>query len=204
MHRIAVATTLSIAMIAAAGCGSGNDEDQIKSTFSQAASALKDGDGKQFCDALTPAAAESVGKNGKQATGAAGCAEVVTNLMNATKAISAGDWAKFCDAIGPDAAAQIAKSGKGASCASAAATVGATPAGKQAFAAIAKQLEDSLGKVTKGELQDIKIDGDKATAKLSTEGSGGKPVNFEKVDGGWKIAADAVGGSQGSTAPLNQ
>jgi hypothetical protein len=56
-----------------------------------------------------------------------------------------------------------------------------------------------------GKLEELKIDGDKATAVVVTSGDGGgdrEPIEFRKVDGGWLVHipddAFSMGGSSGS------
>lgn len=195
MSRTAISSILAVGLVTLAACGGqSSDEDQIRSTFEKATSSLKDGNGKGFCEALTPEAAASVANGAKGLGGLDGCSEVVGNVVNATKALSSGDWKTFCAAIGPEASKKIADAGKG-SCAENAAKLNETAAGKQAFAMIAKQLEDSLSKVADGKVAKIEINGNKATATIANQGKDSNPVSFEKVDGKWRITANAASGS---------
>jgi hypothetical protein len=201
MTRTIAIAALATAALAAAGCGSdGSPEDQIRSTFAQATSALKDGKGAEFCDALTPTTAKSIAESGKQTTGASDCPKVVDNLLSAAQALRTQDWPKFCDSIGKQSADQIAASGKalkakGNTCADAAEAIGKTPQGKQVFTATADQLDSALNRLVKGKLDKITINGDKATATVTPKQPNDQPVTFEKIDGSWRIATTAAGGS---------
>ena len=194
---IRTAATLAViaaTAVASAGCGSDNSpEGQIKSTFSQATSALQSGNGKGFCDALSPATAKQIASSGAATTGSSDCPSVVTNLLSAAKALRTQDWEKFCNSIGKQSAAQIAASAKavkaqGNTCADAARAIGSTAQGKQVFKATADQLDSALSRIAKGKLAKITINGDKATATVTPAQAGDKPVEFQKVDGKWRIA----------------
>ena len=196
MTRTIAIAAIATAALAAAGCGSdASPEDQIRSNFSQATSALKDGNGAEFCAALSPTTAKTIADSGKQTTGASDCPKVVGNLLSAAQALRTQDWKKFCDSIGKQSADQIAASGKalkakGNTCADAAEAIGATAQGKQVFKATADQLDSALSRLVKGKLDKITINGNKATATVKPSQPGDKPVTFEKVDGSWKIATN--------------
>lgn len=198
MKRIVPAAIVTACLLALAGCGGGSsEEEQIRSTFDQATAALKDGDGRQFCEALTPDAAKTIGNSARGTAGLEGCSQVVTNVIKATKALSTGDWKSFCEAIGPEAAARIAQGGNG-SCAAAATALNNTPAGKQAFESIGQQLKGALVKVEEGKLDSVKVNGNTATGKVSSAGQSANSVSFEKVDGKWRLSSNALGGTGAS------
>lgn len=200
MKRLPAAALLATASLALSGClGSGSDEDQIRSTFSDAASAFKAGDGSKFCATLTPQAATAVGNSAREMTGTEGCSEVVSNIIKAVKSLESGDWKGFCDAIGPTAAAQVAKNAKTTSCVTATTALANTPGGKEVFAQLGAKLKEGIWSGVDAKLEDLKVDGDKATAKLATGGAQPTPFSFAKVDGKWKITFEALAGSGGSS-----
>jgi len=195
LNPIVPAAIAATALLAMAGCGGGSsDEDQSRSTFDQATAALKEGNGKQFCEALTPSAAKTIGDRARGLKGIEGCSQVVSNVIKATKELSTGDWKSFCEAIGPEAAARIAQGGNG-SCAAAATALNNTPAGKQAFESIGQQLKGALVKVEEGKLGTVKVNGNTATGDVASEGQSANSVTFEKVDGKWRLSSNALGSS---------
>lgn len=191
-------TKASVAMVICAGalavgCGDSSPESQISSTFSDAASALTNGDGKKFCESLTPAARSKFESQISAQTGGAGCAAGVSKLIGAVKAIDSSDWQKFCDSISPDAAKALGKAGAGqglggdGSCASGAKAVEKTAAGKQVFASLRQQLSATFDRLKNAKLVNIKITGNTATAQFEGAKAGEKAIQFEKVDGSWKL-----------------
>jgi hypothetical protein len=60
--------------------------------------------------------------------------------------------------------------------------------------------EEGPFELQKGELENLKIEGDKATGTV-----GGDPINFARIDGRWYVEGDPMGmggpGAPGGVAP---
>ena len=185
----ATSLILCATALLAAGCGSKSPTDQIRDVYSQSTAALKSGDGKAFCDSLTPSSADSVVTTGKPVTGASDCAGAVTKMLNAAKALKTKDWKTFCASLSEDISQGIAiGSGKGTSgCAKAAAKLSQSPKAAAAFAAIGAQLDSQFSRMASGTADRIIIKGEHATATIKPAQPGDKPLKFTKTDSGWKI-----------------
>lgn len=183
------ALILCAAAIAGTGCGDRSPEQQIRDTYSQSTKALSSGDGRAFCDALTPASATSVAATGKSVTGATDCATAVTRMLNAAKGLKNKDWKLFCSSLSKEISQGIANgAGNGPSgCAKSAEKLSASPRAAAAFAAIGSQLESQFSRMTNGTADRIVIKGDHATATIKPSQTGDRPLTFTKTDNGWKI-----------------
>ena len=189
---IAAAAIAAAAVVALSGSSKGSDQDQIRSTFETAAHSLADGNGKEFCSTLTSETQGAFTSQISTTTGAADCAEGVTNLLKSTKALAAGDWKTFCATIGERASSSIANAGPSLrvakTCEAAAAAVSETSVGKKAFESLGSQLNTSLDRLKTGKLATVKITGTTATGALANATATDRPIKFEKVNGEWKIA----------------
>ena len=192
---------LSISAVAAfaVGCGGGgekqSDADQIKSNFGAAIKSLSDGNGEGWCAQLTAESRSRFNAQYKNQTGGASCAEAVVKLFQASKALKNGDWNSFCANISPEAAKGLANGlgGKGTAtsrCALGAREIAKSPAGKAVFASVRRELEVVFSRMKAGQLTNIKVSGDSATASFASKSGGAstKIWKFSRVDGQWKIS----------------
>lgn len=192
MRRTAAIALMTLTAMLAAGCGGGaSAEEQIKSSFSDAAKALADGNGATFCSHLTEASRVKFEKSISSQTGGADCAKGVSSLIGAIKGLDRGNWEEFCSNIAKSAADSIAQAGAriggNGSCASGAKAVEATAQGKQAFKSLRDQLSSTFDRLKAAKLENVKVTGNTATATLAPAKKGEQPVTFEKVGDTWYL-----------------
>jgi DNA-directed RNA polymerase beta' subunit len=84
---VASATTAVVICLTAVGCGSSTPsaQDRIQASFKQAANALKSGDGKGFCDQLTPQDRQAIDAQVKKALSAGSCDTAISMLVKASR-----------------------------------------------------------------------------------------------------------------------
>ena len=180
-----------ICVIAASGCGEPSAEDQVRSTYDSATSALKAGDGAKFCSEITANGAKAIGEAGKQVTGDGDCQGTMTRMLAAVDALKNSNWNQFCASVSPQLAAGIAQAGKangtGNTCADAAAKLATDPATADGFANIGRQFDAQFGRMTQSQIDKLTIIGNHASASLKPAQAGDPPLTFIKVGSDWKL-----------------
>lgn len=192
MRRASLLAATVTTLVFIAGCGgSASTEDQIKSSFSDAARALADGNGEKFCSQLTEASRTKFQQSISQQTSGASCAEGVSSLIGAVKGLDSGNWNEFCAKIAKQAANSIAQAGAkiggDGTCASGAKAVEATAQGKAIFKSLRNQLSSTFDRLKAAKLENLKVTGNKASATLAPAKKGEAPIRFEKVGDKWYL-----------------
>lgn len=187
-----VALVAVLAFVLTSGSSNLSDQDKIKDAYKTSGKAFVEGNGKVFCEHLTPETQALFASQAALTTGTGDCALGLTNLLKGVKALANQDWKAYCEALGPRFAQSLAKEGPALktakSCEAVAQLVNETQSGRQTLASLRQQTDAFFKTLSNGQIATIKINGNSALVAIKGAAATDRPLHFTKsADGKWLI-----------------
>jgi len=163
------------------------DKRAITVTYLRAIRAIKLGDGRTYCEQLTPAAAEKFANADTNVSGT-GCGKIMRNTLISAATLIRHDWWRFCSVQKPEVASRLASSMGSRSCGSAVYAFYATQEGRVSLDKTIRSLKTAYAQVPGSRVIRIRLKGKNALVRVKNGAGRLSSLSFKKLEGHWRIA----------------